>query len=165
MSPFSSRAWTRTRKSPDFSSTCLGSFLSLIPPSQAEAPGCGHHDTSRCFQGQAQQSELTQPGSPSVPEDEAAPQTPHGRAPGHGGQRLRALSLHPAEGRKWQGAGHREAMAEVLGEPEGPRPGPHAGGCAQPQGLDAQVPDQGSGAPADTGLHQPVLPPRFLHPS
>lgn len=26
---------------------------------EAEAPGCGHHDTSRCFQGQAQQSELT----------------------------------------------------------------------------------------------------------
>ena len=104
-------------------------------------------------------------GSSSVPEDEAAPQTPHDRAPGDGGQCLRVLPLHPAEGCEWQGAGHREALAEVLGEPEGPRPRPHAGGCAQPQGLHAQVPDQGSGAPADTGLHQPVLPPRILRPN
>lgn len=73
----------------------------------------------RLFTGPGRRSELSQPGFPLVPEDEAAPQTLHGRAPGHGGQRLRALPLHPAEGCKRQGAGHRETVAEILGEPEG----------------------------------------------
>lgn len=76
--------------------------------------------------------ELTQPGSPLVPENEAPPQTSHALAPGPSGQRLCALPLHPAEGCKQQGTCHRETMAEVLGEPEGSCPGPHGGGHEQP---------------------------------